>query len=119
MGVNAQLKKEMKKDLRKKLPKFPTGMFVNTHDKAAFLSRFFKFLTTEAEFFAHAAVQKFIEPRVHAPRNRQSNTPASLNTHSPHAHAHTHAHAHAHAHTHNPPNIIAYATYRPSCFIWR
>jgi hypothetical protein len=71
------LKKEMKKDQRKKLPKFPTGMFVNTHDKAAFLSRFFKFLTSEAEFFAHAAVKKFIEPRVRT-----------------HAHI-THRHAHA------------------------
>jgi hypothetical protein len=62
-NLHKTLKKEMKKDQRKKLPKFPTGMFVNTHDKAAFLSRFFKFLTSEAEFFAHAAVKKFIEPR--------------------------------------------------------
>jgi hypothetical protein len=104
LGVNAQLKKEMKKDLRKKLPKFPTGMFVNTHDKAAFLSRFFKFLTTEAEFFAHAAVQKFIEPRVHAPLE-YSPTPCPILTHTRIAHMHRTHRTHpthttrTHAHT--------------------
>jgi len=58
------LKKELKKDQNKMFPKsVPTGMFVSAHDKAAFLSRFFKSLVNDPELFAQPAVQKFIEPR--------------------------------------------------------